>query len=39
VDCHAARYRGLLCDDPRRTMARNMRNESIAEEIIMDIGG
>lgn len=33
------RYVGLLFHDLRRSMARNMRNEGISEEIIMEIGG
>jgi len=32
-------YEGLLFHDLRRSMARNMRNEGVAEEVIMDIGG
>lgn len=32
-------YDGLLFHDLRRSMARNMRNEGISEEVIMDIGG
>jgi len=32
-------YRGLLFHDLRRSMARNMRNEGVAEEVIMQVGG
>jgi integrase len=37
--CQEVRYRGLLFHDLRRSMARNARNEGIAQEVIMEIGG